>query len=207
MGGLLHCTCRSEARVLLPQPGAWSRRVQSGPQPHSTMQICSPPPRAGSEPFSGRLLGDMGENMLQLRRRLYLLFFFFIFTCQSPQRAGDTGRRGVAWRGASRGESALHRPRCPLGWGPWWQRRRSSGSRDFWTREPTSRAVRISDLWPYTVIQFHYFFSRHNLRTSLILWNKVGADRKRICRKNKFFIWVQINSSTRSPQRQKCLLL
>lgn len=98
MGGLLHCTCRSEARVLLPQPGAWSRRVQSGPQPHSTMQICSPPPRAGSEPFSGRLLGDMGENMLQLRRRLYLLFFFFIFTCQSPQRAGDTGRRGVARR-------------------------------------------------------------------------------------------------------------
>lgn len=44
----------------------WTLQVQCGLQPQSTMQICSPAPCDDLETYLERLLGDFGENILEL---------------------------------------------------------------------------------------------------------------------------------------------
>lgn len=43
-----------------------SVQVQSGSQTHSTIQMCSPAAGPGPETYLDKLLGDLGENMLEL---------------------------------------------------------------------------------------------------------------------------------------------
>ena len=116
------CTWMSGAQCPLAQAAVPSPRVQSGPQPHSTIRICSAAPcvDADSDP-DPRVLGDFVENMLEpqlLRRSVCLHLSNGAGTKSAARGTHGRGERGAVRNGTVRnGAAQRERGVRGVGWG------------------------------------------------------------------------------------------